>query len=302
VHTPLRIPDGFPGERLTILPLPVMQRALRLPVCRDLCVTHTGRFDHVQGHYVDRPHGRPEYVFIFCLSGQGRVQIGRSTYHLHSGRGVVLPPRRAHRYAAEANAPWTICWFHFVGRRARDYAEALGLRKNRPHFWVQDSEVIAEAFEDCYRHVTGGYTDGELLALSTSFARLLGLCRVLQRSVNRRRRHTEERLLHVLRFMRLNLQRPVTLAALAREASLSVPHFSAVFRHQMKCSPVEFFIRLKMQRASELLLTTTLTASEIAGRVGYQDPLYFSRVFRQKTGVSPRPFRRNIEGNNNSLR
>ena len=295
VNTLPRIADGFPGERLTILPSLVVQRAMRLPVCRDLCVTHTGRFDCVHGHYVDRLHGRPEHVFIFCLAGEGRVHLGRSTYHLGCGHGIVLPPHQAHRYAADAKAPWTIFWFHFIGRRARDYVEALGVRANRPHFWMQDVDVIAEAFEDCYRHVLGGYTDAELFALTTSFARLLGLCRTLQRSSNVRRRHTEDRVFRTLRFMRENLNRPVTLAELAHEASLSVSHFGAMFRQQMRCSPVEFHIRLKMQRACELLLTTPLAAGEIAGILGYEDPLYFSRLFRQKIGIPPRAYRQTAE-------
>lgn len=293
---PHRHEDGFPGERLTVLPPFVVRRALGLPVCRDLCVTHTGRFDHVKGHYVERPHGRPEHVLIFCLAGEGLVRLGRTQHRLQAGCGVVLPPGEAHRYGADEAAPWTIFWFHFVGGRAADYVDALGVRRGRPQFWVQQVDVIAEAFEDCYRHVEGGYTDGELFALSTGFARLLGLCRSLQRSSNERRRHTEERVQRTLRFMRENLHRSVTLDELARGAALSVPHFSAMFRQQMRCSPVEFHIRLKMQRACEMLLSTSLAASQIAAQVGYEDPLYFSRVFRQKIGVSPRAYRQTSGG------
>jgi len=294
-----RLAEGFPGERLTILPPLVVQRARQLPVCRDLCVTHTGRFDHVQGHYVERKGGRPEHVMIFCLAGEGRVQLGRASHRLACGHGIVLPPGQAHRYAADASAPWTIFWFHFTGRRARDYVAALGVRPGRPHFWVQDVDAVAEAFEDCYRHVRGGYTDAELFALSTSFGRLLGLCRALQRPAEARRRDAEDRVQRTLRFMRENLHRPVALGALAREAALSVPHFSAVFRRQMRCSPVEFHIRLRMQRACELLLTTPLAAGAIGTRLGYEDPLYFSRLFRKKIGVPPSAYRRAAETQEN---
>ena len=293
--TPVRLSEGFAGERLTILPPRVVARARRLPVCRDLCVTHTGRFDRVQGHYVHRPHGRPEYVFILCLAGEGVVRLGHSTHRLHGGSGVVLPPGQAHGYEADAHAPWTVVWFHFTGARAADYVEALGWRAAQPVFWVHEVDVLAEAFEDCYRHVLGGYSDAELFALSASFGRLLGLCRSLQRSKNVRRRLTEERMGATLRFMRENIGRPLTVEALAHEAALSVPHFSAVFREQMKCSPIEFHIRLKMQRACELLLTTACAVGEVAAQLGYDDAFYFSRLFRQKVGVSPRAYRRSAE-------
>jgi AraC-like DNA-binding protein len=203
----------------------------------------------------------------------------------------VLPPGEPHRYAASASAPWTIFWFHFVGQRSDDFVAALGCRPGRPHFWVHDIDAIVEAFEECYRQVLGGYTDAEMIALSTSFGRLIGLCRALQRPLGARRRAAEDRVARTLRFMRENLHRPVALAALAREASLSVPHFSAIFRRQMKCSPVEFHIRLRMQRACELLLTTSLPAGAIGAALGYNDPFYFSRLFRKKIGVPPSAYR-----------
>lgn len=287
-----RIADGFPGERLTILPEAVVRRARDRPVCRDLCVTHTGRFDHVQGHYVSRPYGRPEHVLIVCLAGQGSVKLESHAYHLHSGHGIVLPPHRAHSYAADARKPWSLFWFHFTGRRAKDYVAALDLDPNHPRFWVQDVAQLAEAFEECYSYVLGGYTDADLTGLSTSFGRLLGRCRTLQRSASLRLRLTEDRVLRTLQFMRQNLHRTLTLAEIAHHASLSVPHFGAMFHRQLNCSPLEMHIRLRMQRACELLESTDHTVAEIGDALGYDDPLYFSRLFRQKIGQPPTHYRR----------
>ena len=285
--------EGFPGERLTILPSAVVHRAHALPVCRDLCVTHTGRFDHVRGHYVSRPHGRPEHVLILCLAGEGRVKIEQTSHRLSRGHGIVLPPRRSHQYSADVKNPWSLCWFHFVGRRAAAYVSSLSADSESPCFWVQDVDQLADAFEECYRHVLGGYVDAELFGLSTSFARLLGLCRTLQRAPSLRRRQTEDRVLKVLHLMRANLHRAITLEEMARHAGLSVPHFSAMFRKQLNCSPLEFHIRLRMERACALLESTNHTAAEIAYGLGYADPLYFSRLFRQKIGQAPTAYREN---------
>ena len=292
--TVLRRADGFPGERLTVLPPAVIRAARSLPVCRDLCVTHTGRFDHVRGHYMARPRGLPDHVFMMCLAGEGQVRLGRVTYRLHRGHGMVLPPRRPHQYAADMDNPWSLFWFHFRGRRAGDFVNAVGAGPASPRFWVEDIDVLAEAFEECYRHVLGGYSDAELIGLSTSFARLLGLCRTLQRSPSLRRRRTEDRMLRTLRFMRENRHRLMTLREMASHARLSPPHFGAMFKRQMNCSPLEFHIRLRMQAACELLETTQRTVAEIAYALGYDDPLYFSRLFRQKVGRPPTSYR---EGN-----
>ncbi len=289
--TVLRIAEGFPGERLSILPGSAVRRSHALPVCRDLCVTHIGRFDQVRGHYVSRPHGRPEHVLIVCLSGNGRVWLEGKLLHLRRGYGIVLPPRRAHVYSADMDDPWSLFWVHFEGKRATDYVAALALPALRPRFWVQNVENLEESFEECHRHVRGGYTDAELIGLSTGFARLLGQCRTLQRSTSLRRRKSEDRVLRTLRFMREHLGENLTLAQMAGCAGLSVAHLGAIFRRQLNCSPIEFHIRLRLHRACELLEISDHTVSEIAHALGYADPLYFSRLFRQKIGQSPSDFR-----------
>lgn len=288
-----RIAEGFPGERLVVLPKNVVELAHGIPVCADICVTHTGRFDRVLGHYVDRPEGCPQHVLIFCLDGQGVVHIGRSKWRMQRGHGVILPAEIAHRYAADLRNPWTVFWFHFTGAKAADFVQAVDVSREQPRFWVQDVDMMIEAFEECYHHVLGGYTDADLIGLSTSFVRFLGLCRTLQRSPSTRRRKTEERIVRSVRFLRGNLHRVLTLAQIAKEAGISVPHFCAMFKRQINCGPLEFFTRLKIQRACELLVSTDFAVSEIAYALGFEDPLYFSKRFRQYTGTSPTEHRQN---------
>jgi len=282
-----RIAHGFPGERRRPLPADVVQRALALPFCKDICVTSIGRFDRVPGHYVERPAGCPHHVLIFCLDGQGSVRIGASKLRMRRGHGVILPPGIAHQYAASSRDPWAVIWFHFTGARAADCAQALTASEKKPRFWVEDAGMIIEAFEECYRHVLGGYTDADLIGLSTSFTRFMGLCRTLRRAPNTRRRHAQKRIAGSVHYMRENLHRKLTLGQVARETGMSVSYFCARFKRQFNCGPLKFFEWLKMQRACELLECTEHRVSEIASALGFDDPFYFSRRFRFHTGASP---------------
>jgi AraC-like DNA-binding protein len=206
---------------------------------------------------------------------------------MRRGHGIILRPGIAHQYVADSRDPWTVFWFHFTGERAAAYARALNVSEEQPRFWVQDVDMMIEAFEECYHHVLGGHTDADLIGLSASFMRFMGLCRTMQRSPSTRRRHTEERIVRSVRFLRGSLHRMLTLGQIAREAGISVPHFCAMFKRQINCGPLEFFARLKMQRACELLAMTEHNISEIAHALGFEDPLYFSKRFRQYIGATP---------------
>jgi len=215
------------------------------------------------------------------------VRIGGSKLRMRRGHGIVLPPGIAHQYAADSRDPWTIVWFHFTGARAADCAQALTVSREQPRFWVENTDAIIEAFEECYHHVLGGYTDADLVGLSTSFTRFTGLCRTLQRSPNTRRRHAQNRIAGSVRYLRENLHRKLTLAQIAREAGMSVPYFCARFKRQFNCGPIKFFERMKMHRACELLDYTEHRVSEIAAALGFDDPFYFSKRFRRHAGASP---------------
>ena len=92
--------------------------------------------------------------------------------------------------------------------------------------------------------------------------------------------------------MRENLGRPLMLAEIARHAGLSVPHFSAMFRKQMNCSPIQLLTRLKLQHACQCLETTDGSIAEIAFSLGFEDPFYFSRNFTQHIGCTPTDYRK----------
>ena len=92
-------------------------------------------------------------------------------------------------------------------------------------------------------------------------------------------------------YMLRHLDEPMQVATLAARASISPSHFFALFRRQVGCAPIDFFIRLRMRHACRLLDETTLNVKEVAAALGYDDPFYFSRVFKAVNNVSPSRYR-----------
>lgn len=279
--------EGFPGQRLVIVPPAIVVDASRQPVTRDLCVTHIGAFSAAGGHHVERPHGTSQHILIACLSGKGHCRMNGREWPVRPGDLLFLPPREAHAYGADPRSPWTIFWVHFRGVRAADHLECLGVSKECPVVSVGDAWEMLEAFEDAFRHVKHGFGQAAMIGLATAFVRLLGLVRVHQRSSGFRSHRAEGRLLGILGLLRESPERPWTLEEMAREAGLSVPHFTELCRRQTGMPPLAYLISLRLQRAMNLLQQGRHNVAEAARAVGYEDPFYFSRLFRKHLGLPP---------------
>jgi len=89
----------------------------------------------------------------------------------------------------------------------------------------------------------------------------------------------------------LHLYSNLNLEELAKLSNLSLTSFKREFKKEFNDSPNQYFNRKKIEKAKELLSITKLSVAEIAYEVGFNDPYYFTRLFKQKSGCSPSHFR-----------
>ena len=96
----------------------------------------------------------------------------------------------------------------------------------------------------------------------------------------------------VIHYMRENIQQNLTLKELASYFKYSPSHFSALFFGETGVSPMNYFIRLKIQKACEYIELTNMKLNEIATHLGFEDAAYFSRTFTKVMGCSPSVYRK----------
>jgi len=92
-------------------------------------------------------------------------------------------------------------------------------------------------------------------------------------------------------YMTRHLDEPLQVATLAAQANISPSHFFAIFKRRIGCAPIDYFIRLRMRQACRLLDETMLSVKEVAATLGYDDPFYFSRIFKSVNHVAPSEYR-----------
>jgi len=98
--------------------------------------------------------------------------------------------------------------------------------------------------------------------------------------------------------MKSHLSEELDLKSLADTACLSPAHFSRVFKKATGLSPIAYLTKLRLERATHLLTTSTKTITEIGSDCGFQDPAYFTRVFKKTYQESPRAYRQKAKSSN----
>ena len=289
------IPEGFPGQRIIVLPRPIVRQALegQLPIA--LIPSDVGYFPDAKSHYFERPEGCGQLILILCVRGAGWVALGDQVFEVAPGQLVTILPNEAHRYGAAERHPWTIYWCHAAGTAGERLG--LNLRQNDtyPILEIDDPPRLARLFEEVADELAGGYGINHLIPASMALAHLLGV------AIANCRHHSgpSDSVLRVRRaiaYMQQRREEQISIPALASMANLSTSHFCAVFKKITGFAPLDYFNRLKIRRACELLDGTDFPVKRVAAELGFTDALYLSRVFRKIHGMSPTEYRNTTKG------
>ena len=283
--------DGFPGQRIVVLPRKEVARALGHRLLRGLLPTDAGCFPKAAGHWRERDAGVDQAIFIYCTRGRGWCELAGRRHEVKSGDLLVLPPGVPHAYGADAQRPWTIAWVHATGANLKYYLDELGVSLERPLLYLGDAPQSRTLFEEVLQALERGYAPVQLLYAAQALAHLLGMM-IWQRGQQwRGEPGTEQKIAQSIEYMKQHLSSSVNVSTLAALANLSVSHYRALFRRQAGFAPIDYFIRLRLHHACQLLDTTDLSVKQIAANVGYDDPLYFSRSFKAVNETSPTEYR-----------
>lgn len=260
------------------------------PVLSALRVFSAGMFMEARGHWWERTH-LDEGVLIYCSAGRGWFRQDGRDWEVRLGDLLYAPRLSHHRYWADAKEPWSIHWMHLSGEHLPHYERLLGLIDSGPvrHIGLHQ-DILADFTRLVLQHAP---TPGE----ASWFVRQAGVLSVLGRiaalPADMKNIGTAYGpVQRALTAMDAALDRPFDLAEFAREAGCGCRHFSRQFRRVTGQAPGEWFIQRKMQRACALLTQPGIPIKDVAARLSYSDPLYFSRLFRRVIGMSPAAYQR----------
>lgn len=283
--------EGFPGQRIVVLPRRVVAQALQRPLLSGLLPTDVGFFPKAAGHYRERSAGVDQAILIYCTQGRGWCELAGQQHTVQPGDLLVIPPATPHVYGADEKRPWTIPWVHATGAQVPAYLEELGVSLEKPVLYLGEDPQVLELFEEVLDVMEHGYAPAQLLYAAQTLAHLIGVMIWHRQQQWRSDPGPEQKIAQSIRYMKQHLARPLHVSTLAALANLSASHYTALFKRQTGYAPIDYFIRLRMHQACQLLDTTNLGVKEIAAQLGYDDQFYFSRLFKAVNEASPSDYR-----------
>lgn len=247
--------------------------------------------------YLHLPLGRkfePEpfkhYLFYFISRGKARFILNGNTFTLRENELFLIPPESSVSFMTETENT-AIHWIAFWGTAPKTYLDLSDLTEKTPVFVCADNNTLRNYFErlvDECKTETYGDSVKALGYLYLIFAALL-------MPQNRKLTNRQEKKLAYAReavtFIHSNYMHNISVKEISEHVSLERTYFSSLFKEAIGISPIDYLIKYRIDQAILLMVDPTLTLTEIARMVGFNDPISFSIRFKAVTSQSPSAYR-----------
>ncbi len=235
-----------------------------------------------------RPCGRKDYQIILTRAGKLYYMMDGEEHVLPQGQMLLYAPDEPQHYWYIQQDNPEIMWVHFSGFGSQKMLQDLHLDKKRTYNLYDiraASEIIHSIISELQDH-----TPGFEIECSALLRRLLVQISRAEESGNQ---YASWRTVNLALQRRINhhFNEPLDLKAFASHYGVSRCWLIRSFQQQAGMAPYHYLMELRMRRAKELLVTTDNSVQQIAQMTGYENALYFSRLFKKKAGMSPSQFR-----------
>lgn len=249
--------------------------------------------NHSVGYYFNPDKGRilKEYQLIYITEGEGVLETkSGGLFAIRRGMMFVLFPGEWHTYYPNYKTGWGHYWIGFCSPEVDSWIVNEYCSKESPVFKIGINEEIVSLFrkaidvangeQSLYQRVLGGLVT-YLVALMCS----------IDQNFRVENDDFSSKIDNACALMRELIDQPVSMHEIAKRSGMGYSLFRKLFKEKMHHAPSQFFQNLKIQKAIELLTTTTLPVKEIAYQLNFETPAYFSARFRKQTGKSPIEYR-----------
>ncbi|WP_312371053.1 AraC family transcriptional regulator [Lachnoclostridium sp.] len=258
------------------------------------------------------PSIRDHFLLHFICSGQGHYHLQHSTYSLSPNDCFLIYPHEITFYKPADGNQLEYYWLGFCGSRAADFISALGftpskhiINYNAPEIPVLLSNIVDAAFQ---------YQEDALskeLYINSLIQKLFFIM-LGEKKLNRisfspstpkdntdflgQGQYKNKIVSIITLLIQTSYHQDIHIETIADNMHLNRSYLSALFKQETGRSIKQYLQNYRLTRAESLLTSTNLPIYEISYSVGFQDPMYFSRLFKSTLGITPSQYRNKHTG------
>ncbi|MCD8018310.1 MAG: AraC family transcriptional regulator [Clostridiales bacterium] len=254
-----------------------------------LSVYNTG-YEKCHPGYQWGPGVRDHYLIHHIIRGRGCYTTQGKTWHLRKGDTFLLFPDVESCYRADDEEPWEYAWVGFAGNDA--YSMIAHTDFSMEYLVQNHSEISEELFEKIRTvYESNGNTFQDAVSMTGGLYTLMGFLIRHSSGGKKREDFQADYVNRAMQYIAEKYSYPISVEDIALFTGVSRSYLYRLFRNSIRQSPKEYLLEYRIRQACHLLTRTNYPVQSIAHSVGFEDNLYFSKVFKKYMECTPSEYR-----------
>ena len=245
-----------------------------------------------------RPRGRLDFQIIYVSAGSAHFHFGHAENDtvVTAGNMVLFRPKEFQKYEYYAADQTEVYWVHFTGGDVTNILRKYAVKDAMRVFYTGTSLEYERIFKRMILELQRCQSDYEEMLTILLKHLLILIHRKLSKPRILKNEYLENEMETAAQYFNDQYNTEIHVEEYAASRGMSISWFIRNFKAYTGTTPMQYIVSVRIANAQVLLETTTYTVSEIGRIVGYENPLYFSRMFHKQKGFSPTEYRKKHKG------